>query len=129
MKIIQWNERISTNNFKIDNQHKKLIDIVNNLSELIKIDSNSKILNETLSELLKFSITHFKDEEELMRQTNYPELDQHIKKHKDFSLKIANFCSDVQNNKTNITEKLLEFLVNELMVHTNIDDQNYKNHI
>jgi len=129
MKIIQWSETISVNNTTIDNQHKRLIDLINELSKHSNTGANSKIINETLSELLRYTLTHFSDEEEFMRKAGYPKLDQHIKKHRDFSHKIATFCLDVQNGKASVTKDLLQFLADWLVEHTSVDDQDYKNYI
>jgi hemerythrin-like metal-binding protein len=129
MDIIQWNEKISVNNTKIDNQHKKLIDLINELSKNSNEGAKSKIVNETLSELLRYTLIHFSDEEEFMRKAKYPKLDQHIKTHKTFSHKIALFCLDVQNGKASVTKELLQFLVDWLIGHISSDDQDYKNYI
>ncbi|WP_372644083.1 bacteriohemerythrin [Ancylomarina sp.] len=129
MEIIQWSEKISVNNTIIDRQHKKLIELINELSKHSNERANSKVINETLSELLKYTLLHFNDEEEFMKRANYPKLNEHKKKHKEFSLKIALFCTDVQKNKATVTQELLQFLVDWLVQHTSVDDQDYKNHI
>ena len=65
MKTIEWEKRLSVNNVKIDNQHKSLFELTNNLILNSEAEPNSKIVNETLYELLKYTESHFIDEEKL----------------------------------------------------------------
>ncbi len=129
MELIQWSDKISVNNTRIDNQHKKLIELVNNLILNSNAKANSEIINETLSELLKYTRYHFKDEEELMELRQYPKLDSHREIHKEFVYKITLFCKDVTEGKDSVTEEVLQFLVDWLSQHTSIEDQDYKNYL
>ena len=129
METIQWTEKISVNNEKIDNQHKKLIELTNDLILHSNATPNSKIVNETLYELLKYTKYHFHDEEELMENFNYPKLEEHKKAHKDFVYQIVMFCNDVSEGKATVTNEILNFLTRWLIQHTSIDDQDYKKYI
>ena len=129
MKTIQWSESISVNNSEIDNQHKNLIQLTNNLISNSNAKVNSEIIGETLQKLLKYIKEHFKDEEELLEKCNYPKLEEHKKEHKKFVKKIVGFCNDVLIGKSAVTEEMIYFLVDWLLNHTSIDDQDYKNYI
>ena len=129
MEIIQWSESICVNNSEIDNQHKNLIQLTNNLILNSNAKVNSEIIGETLQKLLKYIKEHFKDEEELLEKCNYPKLEEHKKEHKKFVKKIVDFCNDVLNGKSAVTEEMIYFLVDWLLNHTSIDDQDYKNYI
>ena len=129
METIQWSESISVNNSEIDNQHKNLIQLTNNLISNSNAKVNSEIIGETLQKLLKYIKEHFKDEEELLEKCNYPKLEEHKKEHKKFVKKIVGFCNDVLIGKSAVTEEMIYFLVDWLLNHTSIDDQDYKNYI
>jgi hemerythrin-like metal-binding protein len=129
METIQWSESISINNSDIDNQHKNLIQLTNNLILNSNAKVNSEIIGETLQKLLKYIKEHFKDEEELLEKCNYPKLEEHKEEHKKFVLKIVWFCKDVLDGKSTVTEEMISFLVDWLLNHTSIDDQDYKNYI
>lgn len=129
METIQWSEKISVNNDRIDNQHKKLFDLTNDLILHSNAKTNSEIINETLYELLKYTKYHFHDEEQLMEQFNYPKLEEHKKTHKEFIYTVVMFCNDVSEGKATVTNELLIFLTEWLIKHTSIDDQDYKNYI
>lgn len=128
METIQWSESISVNNYEIDNQHKNLIQLTNNLILNSNAKVNSEIIGETLQKLLKYIKEHFKDEEELLEKCNYPKLEEHKKEHKKFVLKIVRFCKDVLDGKSTVTEEMINFLSGWLLNHTSVDDQDYKNY-
>jgi len=129
METIQWSESISVNNYEIDNQHKNLFQLTNNLILNSNAKVNSEIIGETLQKLIKYIKEHFKDEEELLEKCNYPKLEEHKKEHKKFVLKIVSFCNDVLCGKSTVTEEMIRFLVDWLSVHTSVNDQDYKNYI
>ena len=129
MDIIQWNDRISVNNFEIDNQHRYLIQLVNNLILNSNAKVNSAIIGDSLQNLLKYTKEHFRDEEILLEKHNYPKLVEHRKEHKNFVLKIAGFCKDVLQGKSTVTVEMISFLVTWFLNHTSINDQDYKSFI
>lgn len=60
MEPKQWSEEISVNNYEIDNQHKHLIQLTNNLILNANAKVNSKIIGESLQNLLQYTRDHFK---------------------------------------------------------------------
>ena len=66
METIRWSENISVNNYVIDNQHKYLIELTNNLILNSNAKVNSEIIGETLTKLYKYFKVHFMDEEALL---------------------------------------------------------------
>lgn len=129
MKTVEWSDIISVNNSKIDCQHKKLITLTNNLILNSEAKPNSLIVNESLSELLEYAKKHFCDEEKLLKEHNYPKLDEHKIQHDKFLHEIVMFTKDVIDNKATVTEEMIIFLVNWLKNHTAKYDQDYKNYI
>lgn len=129
MEQIQWSEKISVNNHIIDRQHKTLIKLTNKLISHSNKKTSSKIINETLTELLKYTQYHFQDEEKLMKQLNYPNFENHKIQHKEFIYKVTMFCKDVLDQKKTITDELITFLTDWIIHHTSNDDQDFKNYI
>ena len=129
METIQWSESISVDNYEIDNQHKYLIQLTNNLILNSNAKVNSVIIGETLQKLYKYIKEHFKDEEALLEKCNYPKLEEHKEEHKKFVLKIVRFCKDVLDGKSTVTEEMISFLVDWILNHTSVDDQDYKSYI
>jgi hemerythrin len=129
MNLIQWNESFSVNNLLIDNQHRNLFKLTNNLILNSNAKVNSEIISETLHDLILYAKTHFKDEEELLKKHHYPKFSEHKTMHENFIYEIAMFCEDVVNRKTTVAEDMINYLVNWIFNHTCKDDQDYKNYI
>ena len=108
--------------------HKDLSNLVSNM-EVQNPKVNSAIIGESLQNLLKYTKDHFKAEEELLYKHNYPKLEEHKKEHKKFLLQIICFIKDVLHGKSTVTEEMINFLVDWLLNHTSVHDQDYKSYI
>lgn len=129
MKLLEWNEKLSVDNNVIDNQHKELFELTNQLIAEYNNDINSPLIGETLRDLLQYTKRHFKQEERLLKKVGYPKLKEHEKMHVDFVFKIAMFCKDVMECKPDIVEEMIEYLTDWLVNHTSEADLDFKNYL
>jgi len=81
MGYFEWSEKISINVVEIDEQHKILIGIINDLHESILNDIGNDDTDKILTRLILYIQTHFDTEEKLMTETNYPDEILHKKEH------------------------------------------------
>lgn len=83
MEYVLWSEMFSTRVPYIDNQHKKLLDIVNEFHAAVKDKKGKEILFPILNSLIRYSEEHFRDEETVMEMAGYPadEAFSHRKSH------------------------------------------------
>jgi len=63
MSIIQWDESLSVKVKEIDAQHQKLINLLNELFDAMRVGKGNQILGGILHGLLTYTQTHFKNEE------------------------------------------------------------------
>ena len=110
---------------KIDQQHQKLVDIINSLYESFVDQTAAHKLGKIIEELIDYSNYHFKTEEELFHKFGYPESESHIAKHNDFIEKINEFAQKFKAGNVNLTYQLMNFLRNWLINHINGDDKDY----
>lgn len=82
-KKILWDDRYKIGIRSIDNQHKKLFDLVNKLYDLDETKNLKEEMREILYEFNDYIKTHFDDEEIYMRSIGYPLLGEHEKLHAD----------------------------------------------
>lgn len=68
---IVWIEELRTDFPTIDNQHKKIIDIANNLHSSLGRDNLQELIKTHLSELRRYSAVHFRFEEKILQNHNY----------------------------------------------------------
>lgn len=82
MPIVTWCDDFSVNVEKIDEQHKKMLELVNNLHSSVENRIDKQELEQLLIELVEFTRMHFSTEEKLMEQFDYPEREHHQEHHK-----------------------------------------------
>jgi len=81
---ITWNRSYETGDPAIDEQHRKLLALVNDLETA---QDSRETLVHALDEILKFTITHFAIEEDLMDRVQYPVSPKRemIEQHREFA--------------------------------------------
>jgi len=126
MEQITWAPSFSVGNEKLDEQHKRLIQIINRLIVESQAVIKSEAVSDLLSEMMNYAQEHFTTEEELLRQHSYPHLEEHIAEHQAFQDKIVDFRSAIMLNVEDIPESMLQYLRNWLMEHILKSDMAYK---
>lgn len=124
MALFEWNEDLATGIETIDNQHKKLISIINELHESMKQGKGKEIINRVLEELLSYTKYHFGTEEELFKKYNYLESSAHIKAHTEFTNKINKYIDGAKNSIAP-TVSVFNYLVDWLRNHILLVDKKY----
>jgi hemerythrin len=106
----KWKEEYTVNITVIDEQHKKLLGIINEL----KIIINSKSCEKSVSGIffqLAYLIDHYFIKEEIyLNDLKYPNLEQHKIAHNKFIDRIIQFQKDVENNKPNLCLEIYQYL-------------------
>ncbi len=125
-KIIEWNEDLSTGYEKFDNEHKEIFDIINELYNAIKkVEVKEKII-EIVDRMVKYTETHFKDEEKDFEKYNYEDTQAHKNAHKKFVQKSRDLRTDVKNNPNLVAIQTLNFLRSWWRQHIIYVDRKYK---
>jgi len=125
MALFNWDMKYSVGVKMFDDQHKKLFDIINNLFDAMKEGKSKEILGSILDRLLDYTLTHFKDEENVMAKHNYPALDQQKQQHKIFTDKIASLSADHKAGKMVLSIEISNFLKDWLINHIQGIDRQY----
>ncbi len=120
-----WNDSYTVRVRQMDDEHKQLFSIINQLHEAMKAGRGTDVMQTVLDQLLRYTEQHFNDEEGLMRRTAYPALNAHIAIHQQFVSKIKGFSTEFQSGASAISVGVLEYLRNWLAQHIMGTDQQY----
>ena len=122
-----WEPKYSVGIEVIDHQHKQLIEYINELSiaGAYKSFENRQRVQDVLTKLVDYTISHFSFEEELMEDAGYGMLAPHIKVHEAFVERVA-FFKERFDNGEDITKQLITDLQMWLINHIQRDDADYK---
>jgi hemerythrin-like metal-binding protein len=97
--MVHWNSNLSVGIGSIDNQHKKIIELINSFYEGINQNSSKDQLLFLLKGLKEYTQTHFLTEERYMKQYNYPEFEVHKAEHAKFIATINSFEDQYKSGK------------------------------
>lgn len=110
MSIFPWKNNYSVYVEAIDEQHKKLVNILNELVDGMMNKKTQEIVQPALDQLVDYASYHFKEEEEYFDKIDYPEAEEHRKEHEQLIGNVLKFKADYENNKTGLTVELMKFL-------------------
>ena len=83
-QYIPWSDKYSVGIRVIDNDHRDLFSIVNELHQATENNSSVTVMSEIINRLIKYVQGHFEREERLMAEYKYPGLSDHRIRHQDF---------------------------------------------
>jgi hemerythrin len=125
MALISWNDTFAVNIKKIDDQHKSLIDLVNQLHDAMKAGKGSTALGPILSDLINYTSFHFSTEEAYFQQYAYPDKASHKKEHDDLTQKAKSLQASHKEGKLTVTIEVMNFLKDWLSNHILTSDKKY----
>ena len=129
MEIIKWTDEYSVGINEIDNQHKGLVILINELFNLMSKGKAKDNLKEILDHITDYTKKHFLAEETMLIKYAYPDFEQHKLEHIKFVEQLNNLKSDFYSGKVTISIEILNFLKNWLINHIMHTDKKYSKHI
>lgn len=122
--MIVWRDSFNIGVDSIDTQHQELVVRLNDFMDACTQQKAKEKIEETLEFLKAYTVEHFHDEEQLMKDAGYPGYELHKKEHVDFVQTIDHLLGQVQNQGTSIltTLKLNRMLVDWLLNHIQRND-------
>lgn len=118
--IFPWNENFNTGIPQIDEQHKKLVQLLNRLASYVAFHDGLPDLEQIFDELADYAIYHFQEEERIWHQYLPDEAVEleHKRIHQVFVETIAVTKAKIRTTSENIIiEELLSFLTRWLATH------------
>jgi len=124
---IKWMSVYDTHIKTVDEQHRVLVDMINDLETARANNNEPKLIREIFFKLVDYTKYHFSHEENLMASSNYPKLLEHSSQHKGFINKIVEMLEGLKKGDVNISDKLNEFLMSWLVKHILGYDKEFSN--
>ncbi|MDX2370835.1 MAG: bacteriohemerythrin [Colwellia sp.] len=121
---IQWLPEYSVGNKEMDEQHKVLFIMINDFFH----QENKEAVVKLFQSLTTYVNLHFKAEENLLRQINYPKTAEHIIKHNELTDKFHLLEQKLDNYNIDLHHKISTFLYNWLTSHILKSDMDYKSY-
>mgnify|MGYP001626180519 CR=1 FL=1 len=125
MSFMEWSEKLVTGVKECDDQHKKLVSLINDLYDAMKQGKGKEVVDKALDELVKYASYHFTTEETLMTKYGYPELAAHKREHEYFKNKIKEFLDKKAKGEVTLSVEVMSFLKDWLIKHIMGTDKKY----
>lgn len=122
MEKICWKEEYSVGVEILDNQHRRLLELVNQIWEHRDKDE----ADDALGQMVRYAKEHFSEEEKLMRQYGYAGLGTQKKQHAYFIDTTAELAVSMLNDKQATRGEIAEFLKLWWTTHILREDMKYK---
>ncbi len=125
IEYLKWNESCSTGVAKLDDQHKKLLELLNRLLGSIKEGEETSNMGALLEDLFSFAVSHFNDEEEVMKRYGYEHLEEHKKEHDKIKLMVGRLYQNYLAGNMPETIEILEVITRWFENHLKNTDMKY----
>jgi hemerythrin-like metal-binding domain len=130
----KWKEDYCLNIDEIDAQHKRLLEIGDEVYDIAILDDGydhyDEIMN-VIDKLLEYTEYHFNYEEKMLKELNYKELHDQEEEHYYYIYKIKSIASreDIDDNQRKTLLELLEFLSQWITNHIMVSDRKYADYL
>lgn len=125
MSVVSWNSTLSVGHDEMDNQHKKLVELLNKLHSAMTEGQGREIVGRTLTELVRYTRVHFAAEEQVMKMAGYPELESHRELHAKLTEQAQQLLDRFNNGQPMNPSEVLRFLWSWLQDHITQSDKKY----
>lgn len=125
MALISWSNMLSTGVAEQDTQHKKLIDLINQLNDAMQAGHSADVLGKVLSDLVNYTVFHFGYEEKLMAQHKYEDTPAHKAEHAKFVQTAGDLKKKFDAGNAVISVEIMNFLRDWLTNHIMKTDKKF----
>lgn len=127
--FIEWSDALSVGIEEIDEQHKEIAKMMNDLNRAIHGGWGKEARDEIIVRLVEYTKVHFVIEESLMSIANYPRLTEHKKQHKDLIDTVKAYIKKYNENPGASNYDFLFFLKKWLIEHIMKSDKIMAGHL
>lgn len=119
MAVIRWRDTYDTGVEAVDIEHRKLVELVEAMHISIRDNEPKDTVDRVINEIVEYTQDHFKNEESLMQNELYPELDEHKQEHQKLIEEVGIFKERLMNNfpdgRQDFYRFLREWLINHIL--------------
>jgi len=125
---VEWTKDFSVKVSLMDDEHKVLFDLINDLNNAMIDGESGKTIGKILDALIEYTEYHFGHEEEMLKKISYPNIAEQEKAHRAFVNKMKEFKTEMESGEILLSVKIIDFLKDWLVSHIVNIDTKYSNY-
>ena len=129
MRLMVWNRDLEIGIATLDNDHKRLMELMNHTYAEITSGEGLYDVDELLEEFATLMARHFAEEEDLMMRTSYPQTAAHQRMHRTMLEHLDHLRRLVANHQLNAGKEITEHLAAYLRTHMKEADLAMAEHV
>lgn len=130
MPLMSWTGKLSVGVGILDDDHRRLVAMVNELYDSMQAGHGKETLGHILNDLVQYTKVHFAREEKFFAQTGYPEGAAHKQEHDALTQQVLDVQQQYNSGASAaLSIDVLRFLKNWLINHIQGSDQKYRPHL
>ena len=126
---VEWKDEYSVGIDSIDQQHKKLLNLINQLQTAVDYSTGEEFEREALDELVDYTKTHFTYEEGLMEDNGYPDFEAHRAQHRAMIAEVEAVLAEYEKDHDTAMRHASDYLHDWLINHINGTDKQYSSYL
>ncbi len=127
--IISWSEEMELGIPEIDQQHRKLVDMLNEFYHELEEGHREEAVKHFLKELEDYLRYHFEYEESLLQRVGYPDTANHRRTHEMFKKLYREEVEKFLKGDRKALRELVAFTLSWLYTHIMKTDRKYANYM
>jgi hemerythrin len=129
--LVEWDDKYSVGIPLIDDQHKELIRLTNELYQgcLGGDEEAQEFFFNAIHGAMDYVKYHFSAEEKILENVRFPKLAEHKKQHEDFVRQMVEDVKSFQGGKKFVPNNFVRFLKDWTLSHIAIADAQYATYI
>jgi hemerythrin len=131
--LVTWEDKYVTGIQLIDDQHKELFSLTNELFNACigrnDYETLDGVFKDTMERMVDYVRFHFSAEQVLLQRINYPEYQEHKKEHDTLVIKILEAVKEYNEGKKLVPNQFVRTLRDWILSHIALSDQLYVSYV
>lgn len=123
MSYLEWSDELRVGVGDVDDQHKRLVAMVNDLHEAMQRGRGKDVLASTIAGLLDYTVVHFTTEERYFDVFGYSDAPAHKAQHEGFVHQVEDFQQGFRDDRLMLSIDVMDFLSTWLVEHIKGSDR------
>lgn len=127
MAIIKWRDSYNTGINNVDEEHKKLVALIENMHCVIRDKGGKEEIENVLNRVVEYTQSHFANEEKMMQELQYDKFPDHKIEHEKLVKDVGVFKEKLLSNFPEGSHEFYHFLREWLIDHILDSDKAFGN--